>query len=105
MRLAFRFVLYAFALASSAPAFAVASASSSSSTAQPKYTTADTDIGTLLDNPITKAIIEKFIPGFTTNDQVEMARPMTLQAVQQYAPADVTNERLAAIDVEFAKLK
>ena len=69
-----------------------------------KYSTAETDLGTLLDNPAAKAIIEKHIPGMTTNDQVDMARGMTLKAIQQYSPDDVTDQRLAAIDADFAKL-
>jgi para-nitrobenzyl esterase len=73
--------------------------------AKQKYTTADTDIGTLLDDPAAKAIIEKHIPGFTTNEQVDMARGMTLKAVQAYASDEITDERLAAIDADFAKLK
>lgn len=73
--------------------------------AKPKYSTADTDIGTLLDDPAAKAIIDKFIPGLTTNEQIEMARPMTLRAIQTYAPDDVTDERLVQIDAELAKLK
>ncbi len=96
------------------PALAAKPATTSAAPAKPapaapaakaKYTTVDTDIGTLLDDPAAKAIVEKNIPGFTTNDQVEMARGMTLKAVQQFAPTDVTDERLAAIDAEFAKLK
>lgn len=73
--------------------------------AKAKYSTADTDIGTLLDDPLAKAIIEKYIPGMTTNDQIEMARSMTLKAIQNYAPEDVTDARLTQIDAEFAKLK
>jgi len=69
-----------------------------------KYSTADTEIGMLLDDPAAKAIVEKNIPGFTTNDQVDMARGMTLKAVQQYAPKDVTDARLEAIDTAFAAL-
>lgn len=72
--------------------------------AAPKYSTADTDLGTLLDNPVTKAIIEKHIPGMTTNPQVDMARGMTLRAIQAYAADDVTDARLAAIDAELAKV-
>ncbi|MEC3948286.1 hypothetical protein [Sphingobium sp. HWE2-09] len=68
------------------------------------FTTADTDLGTLLDNPAAKAIIEKHIPGMTTNDQIDMARGMTLKAIQQYSPDDVTDARLAAIDADFAKM-
>jgi para-nitrobenzyl esterase len=72
--------------------------------AKVKYTAEETDLGTLLDNPATKAIVEKHIPGMTTNDQVDMARGMSLKAIQQYAPDDVTDQRLAAIDADLAKL-
>ena len=80
------------------------SASAAQSSSAAKYTTSDTEVGTLLDDPAAKAIIEKYIPGFTTNDQVDMARGMTLKAVQQYAPDKITDEILAKIDAEFAKL-
>jgi para-nitrobenzyl esterase len=86
-------------------ASSAAPAVSSSATAHAKYSTNETEIGTLLDDPIAKAIIEKNIPGFTTNDQVDMARAMTLKQVQQYAPDDVTDAVLAKIDAEFAALK
>jgi len=69
------------------------------------YTTADTEIGTLLDDPEAKAIIAKNIPGMVENEQIEIARGMTLQAIKNYAPDDVTDARLAAIDAELAKLK
>jgi len=72
--------------------------------AKVKLSSADTDLGTLIDNPAAKAIIEKHIPGMTTNDQVDMARGMTLKAIQQYAPDEVTDARLAAIDADLAKL-
>lgn len=70
----------------------------------PKYTTDDTEIGTLLDDPAAKAIVEKHIPGMTTNEQIDMARSMTLKAIQTYSPDDVTDARLAAIDADLAKL-
>ncbi|MDE2436401.1 MAG: hypothetical protein KGM49_09085 [Sphingomonadales bacterium] len=90
----------------SVPAAAADTANVAKPTAvAPKFSTAGTDIGTLLDNPEAKAIVEKHIPGLTTNDQIEMARPMTLKAIQQYAPEQVTDERLAAIDVDLSKLK
>lgn len=83
---------------------ATAPAPAATPAAKPKYTTADTEIGTLLDDPAAKAIVEKHIPGMTTNEQIDMARGMTLKAVQQYAPDTVTDARLAAIDADFAKL-
>lgn len=70
-----------------------------------QYSTAETEIGTLLDDPEAKAIVEKHIPGMTDNDQIEMARSMTLKSIQQYAPDDVTDTRLAAIDADLAKLR
>lgn len=93
--------------ASQAVAQTSAAASSSISTAAittAKYSTSETQVGTLLDDPAAKEIIEKYIPGFTTNDQVDMARGMTLKDVQQYAPDKITDEVLAKIDAEFAKL-
>jgi len=73
--------------------------------ATPKYTTADTEIGTLLDDPAARAILDKFVPEMTSSDQIDMARAMTLKSIQAYAPDDLTDEILAKIDAEFAKLK
>lgn len=97
----------AFLATAAAPAVASAPAAQApaATPAAPKYSTEDTDIGTLIDNPATKAILEKHIPGMTTSDQIDMARAMTLKAIQQYASDMVTDERLAAIDADFAKLK
>ncbi len=90
-------ILAAAALSLATPALAETAATA-------KYTSADTELGVLLDNPAAKAIIEKYIPGMTSNDQVDMARAMTLKSIQQYAPDDVTDARLAAIDADLAKL-
>jgi len=99
----FCFVAPAFAAPAPAPAPTATTAAAPAATA--KFSTAETDIGTILDNPAAKAIVEKNIPGFTTNEQVDMARGMTLKDVQQYAADEVTDAKLAAIDAEFAKLK
>ena len=69
-----------------------------------KYSTAETELGVILDDPAAKAIVEKNIPGLTTNPQIEMARGMSLKTIQGYAADTVTDARLAAIDAEFAKL-
>jgi hypothetical protein len=68
------------------------------------YSTSTTDIGTLLDDPAARAVLDKHIPGFSTQDQIDMARPMTLRAVQQYAPDKYTDKVLAEIDADLAKL-
>lgn len=71
----------------------------------PKYTSADTEIGTLLDDPAARAILERAIPGMTGNDQIDMARSMTLKMIQPYAADQITDAKLNEIDAEFAKLK
>lgn len=68
------------------------------------YSTSATEIGTLLDDPAAKAVIEKHVPGMTTNDQIDMARAMTLKDIQQYSPDAVTDKVLTAIDADFAKM-
>ena len=68
------------------------------------YSTTETDIGTLLDDPAAKAVLDKILPGFATNPQIEMARPMTMKSIQQYAADQLTDEKLAAVDAELAKL-
>jgi hypothetical protein len=73
--------------------------------AQTAYSSTTTEIGTLLDDPAAKAILEKHIPGMTTNDQVDMARSMTLKDIQQYSPDQITDKVLAEVDAELAKLK
>ncbi len=103
-----RIAIIAALAAAALPAAAIAAepaAPAAAESAKPKYTTAETDIGTLLDDPAAKAIIDKHIPGMTSNEQIEMARSMTLKAIQTYAPDDVTDERLAKIDADLANLK
>jgi para-nitrobenzyl esterase len=105
-----RIVIIAAALAASVScgaALAQATASSSAPaarTATARYNTADTDVGTLLDDPAARAIVDKHIPGFSAGDQIDMARGMTLRSLQQFAPDKITDQVLAEIDMELAKL-
>jgi hypothetical protein len=69
-----------------------------------KLSTADTTIGDLLDNPAAKAVLDKHMPGFSSNPQVEMARGMTLRAVQPMVPDQIKVETLDAIDADLAKI-
>lgn len=70
----------------------------------PIYSVDGTRIGALLDNPQTRAILDKFIPGFSSAPGVGMGRNMTLREVQSYAPTALTNAVLAKIDTALAKL-
>lgn len=68
------------------------------------YSVEDTPIGDLLDDPRARAILDKYIPGFSTGDQIDMARGMTLRGVQPYAPDAMTDDVLAKIQAELSKL-
>ncbi len=90
------FIIAATLAASLASASALAQAAA--------YTTAATEIGTLLDDPAAKAVLDKYIPGFSAGANVEMARAMTLKSVQEFRPEMFTDKLLADIDAELAKL-
>lgn len=83
----------------SAPAKPVAQAAAP---AAPHYTTEDSTVGDLLDNPATKAILAKHVPAIVQNDQIQQARGMTLKALQQYADDSLNDQVLAAIDKDLA---
>ncbi len=86
----------------STPAFAADAAPAAAAT--PAYSTADTDIGTLIDTPATRVLLDKFLPGLSTNDQIGMARAMTLRAIQPMAGDQIKVESLDQLDAELAKL-
>ena len=86
-----------------APA-APAAPSAPAAPAAAHYTTAETDIGTLMGNQVIWAIVVRHIPELNGNEQLSMARAMTLRAIQPYAPDKITSEKLAAIDAELAQL-
>jgi hypothetical protein len=83
------------------PAFA---ADPAPADAPARMSTADTDLGTLLDNPASKAVLEKYIAAMISNPQIDMARGMTLKQLQSYAGDALTDDTLAKIDVDLAKI-
>lgn len=99
--------MFAAAIALAAPVSMVhaAEAGSTTAAAAAPYSAANTEIGVLLDDPAAKAVLEKVFPGMTTNPQIDMARAMTMKGIQQYNPEMVTDEKLAELDAELAKLK
>lgn len=68
------------------------------------YSTAETEIGTLIDDPAACAIVDKYMPDFSKRDQIDLARPMTLRSIQSYASDVITDDALAKIDADLAKL-
>ncbi|MBB5685925.1 hypothetical protein [Sphingobium boeckii] len=102
-----RYVKYfAAALVAVSPvaAFAQAAPAAATAPATPAYTTGETDLGTLLDNPDTKAVLNKYIAAMISNEQIDMARGMTLKTLQQYSAETLTDDVLAKIDADLAKV-
>jgi cytochrome c len=58
----------------------------------------------LFANEQAKAILEKHIPGLTTNPEVDQAMGMSLREVAPYAPDVFTEQVLKAVDEDLAKL-
>jgi para-nitrobenzyl esterase len=86
---------------SAAPAAQAAPAAAAPAAA---LSTATTTIGDIIDNSAAKAIVEKYLPGFSTHPQIDMARSFTLKAVQSFRPDMISDEALAKIDADFAAL-
>lgn len=89
------------ALSLAAPAFADPPAAAAPG---PAYSTADTSIGDLIDNPETKAVVDKYLPGVSTDPQIDQGRMMTFRQVQSYAPDRFSDDTLAKMDAELAKI-
>ena len=73
-------------------------------TAPAAYSSGATTIGDLLDNPETRAVLVKHLPGFADNPQIDMARGMTLKQIQNFAADTITDEVLAKVDADLAKI-
>ena len=62
-------------------------------------------IGDLLDNADAKAVLDKHMPGFSANEQIAMARSMTLKQIQGFAPDRFSDDLLAKIDTDLKAIK
>lgn len=90
--------------APSAEATALASPAAPTPAASDPYSSAETTIGTLLDNPAAKAVLEKHAPQLLAIPSLENARPMTLKQAQAQAGAVLSDKVLARIDADLAKV-
>lgn len=79
-------------------------AAATNSAAGAQFSTADTTIGTLLDDPEARAILDRHIPQLTQNPGSAMVRGSTLRAIQGYGLSVLTDEKLALIDADLALL-
>ncbi len=68
--------------------------------------TLDTTLGTLLDDPQAKAVLEKYLPGISSNPLAAMAKGMSLRmilAMPQAAQLGLTQEKAEEILAEVNK--
>ncbi len=64
----------------------------------------DSKLGDLLDNPATKEILEKHMPGVSNHPQLAMGRGFSLKVVAQFAAGQITPEMLTAVEADLVAL-
>lgn len=101
-----RIILSALALAAGTlTATTIPAAAQDAPAAAAHYSVSTTQVGTLLDDPAAKAILERLIPTVYANEMFQtMGRSQTLRGIQQYEPVALSDAVLAAIQAEFDKL-
>jgi len=67
--------------------------------------TGDSTINDILANEKAKAVVEKYVPGFTTHPQLAMVKSMSLKAVALFPEADISPDKLAAIIEDLSKIE
>ena len=102
--LALALALFATAVVPAAALSTAAMAEEAPAAAKAAWSTATTPLGDLLANAETKAVLEKHMPGISTNPEVEPVKGLSLKAIQPYAPDRLPDTLLAAIDVDLAKV-
>jgi hypothetical protein len=68
--------------------------------------TLDTTLGTLLDDPQAKAVIDQYLPGVSANPMIAMARGFTLTmllSMPQAAQFGLTKEKVETVLAEINK--
>ena len=67
-----------------------------------RYSVEHTPIGALIANPRTRAILDRYVPGFSATRVADKGRHMTLKAVQPFDSTRLTDAALAKIDAALA---
>ncbi len=102
--LRFAAVLVSMLLMASESVHAQETAPAPSATTAAHYSVDNTPIGELLDDPDARAVLDKHIPGFSSGDQIDLARGMTLRGIQPFAQDTMTDEVLANIEADLGQL-
>lgn len=102
-KILFSIASVALALAA-APVVAQPAPAAAAPAAAAHFSTAETNIGDMIANPATKAILDKHIPGLSDSPQISMASAMTLRTIQPMSNDQITEKMLNDIDADLAKL-
>jgi len=65
----------------------------------------DSKLGDLLKTPTALEILERFMPGISTNAQVKMGYGMAFKTIAGFPQSGISKEKLAAIDEELRTLE
>lgn len=69
------------------------------------YSVTETKVAKLLDDPAAADILKRLIPMTFANEMFQtLGRDLTLKAIQQYEPVELSDENLAKIQSEFDKI-
>jgi hypothetical protein len=92
-------------MAGAFPLAAIAETRAEAPAAAPaRFSVETTDLGTLLDDPASRTVLERHLPDLVGNEQAAMARPLTLRQLQSYAGDQVTDEALVKVQSDLDKL-
>lgn len=69
-----------------------------------RYSITQQTIGELVRNQATRAVLEKHIPEVVANPRLEQGYDMKFADIVQYAPDQLTPDKLAAIEQDLARL-
>ncbi|MEO6338937.1 MAG: helix-turn-helix transcriptional regulator [Caulobacteraceae bacterium] len=64
----------------------------------------DTMMGALLDDPTTRAVLQRHVPKVVASNQIAMARGLTLKQLADFAQAGISPKALSEIEADLAKL-
>jgi enoyl reductase-like protein len=88
----------------SAPAVAQQAAPAAEA-AGPKFSTAKSTIGQIIDNAEAKAALAKVLPEVAASPQLEQGRDYTIDAIAQMVPDYFPAEKVKQLNEELAKIK
>ncbi len=85
-------------------ALLLAAVSAHAATATAKYSIDKTTVGDLMADPAAKAILDKDLPGLTSDARIEQAKGMTLKDIEPYSEGKIDDAALAKVQKDFDAL-